>query len=647
LVSCAGRNDFPERALVLSGANRPELEKVLNHYKQHPDDYLKYKAACFLIENMDVHFSYENKYVNEFCDFMRRVSLHPAKTTNSYFYLQYDSAYNAMKDRLSNKVRKNDLESITADYLIHNIDKAFEYWDTPWAKHLSFDIFCRHILPYRSGREPLSAWRDTFIEKQLPDEKFRVLLEFEPQSNYTHLYALCQLLNRDYKVRLNHAYRLPEMKLSELKYLEAGTCSDYSYLLQAKTRSMGIPVAIDYVHRWGNFGSTGHEWNVLIPSEGLSIPFGPMEEALGIHLIRSSSIAKVYRKTFEKRPESLYMQLAGKKRNEKIPNVFLTPCMIDVTREYVDVSDVKVEVPKGIKNRYAYMTVFNYGSWDAIHWGRISGGKARFTDMGKGVVYLPMIYADDSEPVYFGYPFLLRENGEKQFFKPDKNKTETVSLKRKFRYSYKLQTFAEDITGGMFQVAHKPDFSDAVTLYTIPLDECKIHTVNTEYEGDYPYFRVIIPPGKKGALAELDLFDESGEKLSSEKLLMKDRSQLQKSDTLTHEIKDLFDGSILTCYNIRDMVDHWLGIDFRKPVHISKIKYCPRNDDNFIREGELYELSYYDSEGWHSLGQKTGDSTQVLIYNDVPSNALLLLENHSVGKEIRIFTYENGKQVWW
>jgi hypothetical protein len=44
-----------EKALRLSGKNRPELERVLIHYK---NDVLKLKAAQFLIENMPGHYSY-------------------------------------------------------------------------------------------------------------------------------------------------------------------------------------------------------------------------------------------------------------------------------------------------------------------------------------------------------------------------------------------------------------------------------------------------------------------------------------------------------------------------------------------------------------------------------------------------------------
>ena len=36
-----------------------------------------------------------------------------------------------------------------------------------------------------------------------------------------------------------------------------------------------------------------------------------------------------------------------------------------------------------------------------------------------------------------------------------------------------------------------------------------------------------------------------------------------------------------------------------------------------------------------------------LVYENVPGNALYLLKNRTKGKEERIFTYENDRQVWW
>ena len=39
---------------------------------------------------------------------------------------------------------------ITAEYLIDNIDRAFDNWQKrPWNRSLSFEDFCEYLLPYR------------------------------------------------------------------------------------------------------------------------------------------------------------------------------------------------------------------------------------------------------------------------------------------------------------------------------------------------------------------------------------------------------------------------------------------------------------------------------------------------------------------
>ena len=43
-----------EYALECAATNKGELEKVLEYYKDEPE---KYKAACFLIENMPYHYA--------------------------------------------------------------------------------------------------------------------------------------------------------------------------------------------------------------------------------------------------------------------------------------------------------------------------------------------------------------------------------------------------------------------------------------------------------------------------------------------------------------------------------------------------------------------------------------------------------------
>ena len=68
-------------------------------------------------------------------------------------------------------------------------------------------------------------------------------------------------------------------------------------------------------------------------------------------------------------------------------------------------------------------------------------------------------------------------------------------------------------------------------------------------------------------------------------------------------------------------------------------------DSNNIFEGDEYELRYWNG-GWHSLGRQTAQ-TDSLAYENVPTDALLWLCNLTRGREERIFTYEDGKLVWW
>jgi hypothetical protein len=86
---------------------------------------------------------------------------------------------------------------------------------------------------------------------------------------------------------------------------------------------------------------------------------------------------------------------------------------------------------------------------------------------------------------------------------------------------------------------------------------------------------------------------------------------------------------------------------FKTPQHVAKIRYLCQNDDHFIKNNEVYELYYWRDGKWESLGQKIGDNSQTLVYDNAPDNALFLLRNHTKGSEERIFTYQEGKQKWW
>ena len=67
---------------------------------------------------------------------------------------------------------------------------------------------------------------------------------------------------------------------------------------------------------------------------------------------------------------------------------------------------------------------------------------------------------------------------------------------------------------------------------------------------------------------------------------------------------------------------------------------------NLIKIGDTYQLFYWDINGWVLLETKVASKNSI-TFDNVPKNALLILRDLTRGKQERIFTYENNKQVFW
>ena len=66
----------------------------------------------------------------------------------------------------------------------------------------------------------------------------------------------------------------------------------------------------------------------------------------------------------------------------------------------------------------------------------------------------------------------------------------------------------------------------------------------------------------------------------------------------------------------------------------------------FLTPGQEYELSYW-SEGWQSLGKATADDKGSITFEHVPVDGVYWLVAKDSDREERIFTIEDGRQVWW
>jgi hypothetical protein len=135
-----------EEALKQAGDNRKELERVLEYYNRNPADSLKFCAAEFLIANMPGHWSFDNDMLNIYysrADSILTAPVSPEEKAKQLYRISSDYPDWPMR-------KVEDIRVITSDYLIRNIDQAFDVWKhATWARHLTFDDFCEYLLPYR------------------------------------------------------------------------------------------------------------------------------------------------------------------------------------------------------------------------------------------------------------------------------------------------------------------------------------------------------------------------------------------------------------------------------------------------------------------------------------------------------------------
>lgn len=159
LCSCSDNGERRmKKALEMAGTNRAELEKVMEHYR---GDSLKLRAARFFIENMQYHFSINERFVSG-----KGESYYPDITrfTGAASVKRYCDSLMAAGWKIDKRT-EYDIRYVNAEFMVRNIELAFHVWKKPWASEVLFGDFCKYILPYRSQNDPLSYARERFMER--------------------------------------------------------------------------------------------------------------------------------------------------------------------------------------------------------------------------------------------------------------------------------------------------------------------------------------------------------------------------------------------------------------------------------------------------------------------------------------------------
>lgn len=424
--------------------------------------------------------------------------------------------------------------------------------------------------------------------------------------------------------------------LSSVCMYRTGTCQDETSYTVALSRYLGMPTAVDFVPHWGN-RPNHHSWAVIIMPNGKSVPFymgfAPGDTAQYAH---SYLKPKIFRRCF-----NVNNEIAEDLSEEKsVPEMFKAPNFIDVTDEYYDTKNVTRYIPKKYANhKIAYICVSDRENWIPVHYGKISRNTVTFKSMGPNILYTVGVW-ENNQIVPFGHPFVLKTDGSIKEIVCNKKKKQSMTLYRKYPFFAKFDEFNGRMGLGRFQGSNKGDFSDESTLYTHEgaTEGCWLEANLTPSSQTYRYLRYIGHQGSYCNVNEIEFYNSRNQKLTGKII------GTQGTDKQTKE--SVFDGDVLTGFNGVSPDGHWVGLHLSRPSDVSKIRYMPRNDGNCVEVGDMYHLLMYDKGRWVYLALMRAETTKLVI-NNVPSEGLYILKDISKGKEERVFTYENGKQVWW
>ncbi len=639
MLSCSGPDNRLEQALTLAGSNRPELEKVLRRYSS-PEDSLKYRAAVFLIENMPGYGYYEGPALDSFLEYYHLLrSVRLKKQSPDVAVDSINRKYG--KFDLSSLHYKEDIRAVDSAYLCKNIEWAFRVWnEQPWGRNVGFRDFCEYILPYRVGNETLADWREMYYEKYNGIlDGLRNSDSSDREDPAAAARIITDSLTGPKKIFFTSAAPAALPHIGPVAAdSRSGSCRDLVDFALYVCRALGIPCASDYMPFRGD-GNVGHEWAAFLGRDSLYC------QDMGNPIVNSSKIStlrklKVYRRTFSVNEELSGLDIQEQDR----PDFLKRPCFEDVTPAYAIDFLKTLEVPgtelyRGIRPKTVYLCMSSRFSWVPVAVGKFRWGNAEFEDIDCNTQVMRVASVKDGKVMFLSDPFYIKESGELHFYRAGKE-LQDITVFRKFSDNQELW-LQKRMINGVFEGCNDSTFSKKERLHIIrKLPKRLLVPVRPNKSGPYRYVRYAGPRYGFCNIADMYFYSTDGELLTGRPMGTPGSYGGDKE----HDYLSALDGNSSTSFDSKKYYHGWVGLDFGEPKHIGKIVYTPRNRDNHVRPGDEYELFYCDGI-WKSAGRVTASSDSIL-YKGLPAGTLYILNNLSRGKDIRVFSYDNGVQEW-
>lgn len=407
--SCISLPPEVKEVLEEAGNNRKELEQVLNYYCYK--DRQKYEAACYLITQMRFH---SNESQTSLSPFYQKFF----HSTDSLFHTlfgnlkpadfptktkEYDNLRRSLAEQYTTfptpvvlPPSGTDLQNISAEFLIDNIEQAFDVWHkSPFCRNMDFETFKESILPYRTSTEEITFKRSelrNMFEKiiNLSDTLTDITLPIERYKAYI---SQCRWLNYYIKTK-DHTgifdLFLPRFKM-DCYHLTNWTCNIF--------RACGIPVYHEYTPQWKE-RDRGHFWCCSPDKKGILQPYTAPDNNLREDWESDIQYAgKVYRRTFGVQMETPYFLCSP---TEYVPENLHSALLSDQTFRYHTTVTLCLPFNLETNNRLAYLCFFRQGEYYPVAWGKTDhqNNEVVFTQVPLNTLFFPVYYKNGEPPAF-------------------------------------------------------------------------------------------------------------------------------------------------------------------------------------------------------------------------------------------------------
>ena len=625
-LSCSNYKEIGnlESAFVAANSNRIELEKVLSHYKE---DTLKWKAAVYLIQNMPYH----NYYVGNEWD--KLYQIYESSST-----IVIDDDIKAIVDScqrdngpfdISSLSLQRDIQTLDSAFLVQQIDESFRAWrDFPWGRNVSFEDFCEYVLPYRIGDEKPTQWRKAILDKWKPFTD-SIISEGKCDDPFEVSYLVFKKMSESKPVYYGQMPSHPHIG-PRLADWNVGDCQDMTDILVYVFRALCLPCAIDFTPS-SNY-STAHFWNSIKDGEEQTWWLDYASDEFGLcdrysYLVKG----KVFRKSFHANDGS--QQLYYDATNDYADSL-LIPQLTVLASEF----DGQFE-----EGKYYALCVPQKRRWLPVEWAIAEKGKLQFGGFKAGTAACICI-KNELQILPCSLPFRTEVVNGKPMITPFKGgEKERITLLSKFPLFDEF--YLERVMGGVFEGASSESFASPDTLAVICDSPSRlVNHIKLENNGKkYRYIRYKGPKDSHCNIAELEFYASLNDSIPLQGRIIGYPAPL--SHNPMEDYHRVFDGDYYTSFDSALPSNGWVGLDFGKPQQIAEIVYVPRNKDDFIRNGDQYELFWWEQSHWVSAGKKIATADEIDFW--VPKGSLLYLHNETRGNWERMFEYKNDHQVWW